>query len=121
MTKEVGGLTVSGMAALVARSSSEVDALRAAANLAAGQSPYRATVATAVLVTLDWLAGATEVAPASGGVLEPTPENVQRELVRAEDEEAEARRAGRPSTAAGVVGQTLSWFRCDDYTEPPLY
>jgi hypothetical protein len=109
------------MAAATARSTGEVAALRAAAEIARHQSPYRATVADAVCVTLDWLTGETEVAPVTGAAVEPTPEAVAREMLRATDAETEARRSGGESAWPGKVGHTLSWWRAEPFVEPPLY
>lgn len=112
---------MSAMTAVTSRSEGEVAGLRAAAEIARHQSPYRATVAAAVIATLEWLTGESEVSPARGEVLEPTSAEVAREMLRAVDAEEIARRTGGESTTPGVIGQTLSWWRGEPFTEPPLH
>lgn len=102
------------------RSANEAAALRAAAREVAGRSAYEAEVARAVVATLDWLEGATELAPVTGEPVEPTPDAVARERLRAVDVEDRALRSRVDGTYAGCVGQTLSWWLVRPFAEAPL-
>lgn len=111
---------MTAMAAVTSRSSGEVAGQRALAELAHGQSPYRTTVAEAVRKTLDWLERRTGIAPWSGLAVEPTPAEVDDEMLRAGDAEDEARAGGGDSVYAGKVAHTISWWSGDPVTEPPI-
>ncbi len=102
------------------RTANEAAALRAAAGEVAGRSAYETEVARAVVATLDWLEGATDLAPVTGEPVTPTADTVVRERLRAEDAEQRALRGQVDGTYAGVVGQTLSWWTRRAFTEAPL-